>query len=247
MHIDGRTAEQLLAVAKKEEMIKSKRNSEHYYWGERCSGWHLVQSDELSVIQELMPANTQEQKHYHHFSQQFFYILKGAATFELDGKVTEVLQGEGIHIKPKTAHCIKNLASGDLEFLVISQPTTRSDRLNEPYEEDLQINLNNKKFKAISNSNNGEVSSDVIFHYRQNKDIVWATYEGGAILFGTLSGRIAGNELEFTYQHQSKDGEFMTGKCKSVAIRVDDKIRLNEIWEWTCKDYSKGVSVIQEI
>jgi len=89
-------------------MKKSKENSEHYYWGDNCSGWHLVKSNRLSVIEELMPANTSEEKHYHNFSEQYFYILNGTATFEIEGKTIEVKKGEGIHIKPQIVHQISN-------------------------------------------------------------------------------------------------------------------------------------------
>ncbi len=110
----------------------------------------------------------------------------------------------------------------------------------------MEINLNNKKFTSIVNSSNGEVSSDTIFHYRQKGNIIWATYEGGDILFGTLSGKISKNQLVFTYQHQNLEGEFMTGKCETKVELVDKKIRLNESWQWTCRDFSSGTSVLEE-
>ena len=49
-----------------------------------------------------------------------------------------------------------------------------------------EFNYNNRFFAGVSNSETGEVSSDTIFHYRQQGDVVWATYEGGSIRFGTL-------------------------------------------------------------
>ena len=79
-------------------MKKSKENSEHYKWGDNCSGWHLVQSQSLSVIEELMPPNTQEVKHYHKLSQQFFRILHGKATFEIENEIVQIEKGNGIHI-----------------------------------------------------------------------------------------------------------------------------------------------------
>ncbi|MDG3583199.1 cupin domain-containing protein [Galbibacter pacificus] len=109
-------------------MKKSKENSEHYFWGENCSGWHLVKSQSLSIIEESMPPNTQEKKHYHNNSQQFFRILSGKATFEIENETIEVQNGEGIHIPPKTKHRIRNDQSENLAFIVISEPTTRGDR-----------------------------------------------------------------------------------------------------------------------
>jgi len=234
-----------LALIRK--MKISKENSEHYYWGEKCSGWHLVKSENISIIEELMPPNTKEQKHYHNFSEQFFQILNGIGTFEIDDQIIEVEKGSGIHILPKIKHSIKNNTSENLEFIVISHPTTRGDRINEPYREQNLIILNGKRFKSISITKNGEVNSETTFHYRQNKNVIWATYEGGNILFGTLSGKLEKNKLTFTYQHQNINGEFKTGKCKSDIKIVNNKIRLKEKWEWTCDDYSKGKSELEEI
>lgn len=78
-----------------------------------------------------MPSKTQETKHYHEHAQQFFRILRGTATFEIAGKEIEIMSGEGIHIPPKTKHRIRNDQSKNLEFLVISEPTTRGDRYEE--------------------------------------------------------------------------------------------------------------------
>lgn len=114
---------------------RNKENSEHYTWGDNCSGWHLVKSQELSVIEEKMPPNTQEKMHYHAVAQQFFQILKGMATFEIENEIIHVQQGEGIHIPPKAKHKIRNDQTMDLEFIVISQPTTRGDRFNEPFDD----------------------------------------------------------------------------------------------------------------
>jgi len=77
-----------------------------------------------------MPSNTQEQKHYHNLSQQFFYILNGTTTFKIEDQTIEITKIEGLHIKPKIQHQIMNLASSDLEFLVISQPTSKGGRIN---------------------------------------------------------------------------------------------------------------------
>ncbi len=69
----------MLSVLEKIKMKKSKENSEHYYWVANCSGCHSVKSQNLSVIEELMPSNTAEKKHFHSSAQQFFRILSGKA------------------------------------------------------------------------------------------------------------------------------------------------------------------------
>ncbi len=112
----------------------------------------------------------------------------------------------------------------------------------------MKINLNNKKFKSQSNSSNGEVSDETIFIYHQQDDMVWAEYSGGQILKGTLIGKIVDNHLEFVYQHINVDQEIMTGKCIShPEINLEGQLILNENWQWTCRDHSKGNSTLIEI
>ena len=109
----------------------SKHNSlKHYQWGNNCDGWNFVDDNSLSVKQERMPPNTEEQLHYHQNAQQFFFILKGTATFEIDGTTTAVNENEGICIHPMAKHKIMNRANADLEFILTSQPSTINDRHN---------------------------------------------------------------------------------------------------------------------
>lgn len=102
----------------------------HYQWGADCDGWNLVDEDGLSVKQELMPAGTSEVKHYHERAQQFFFILKGTATFEIEGTTIQVNEGEGLHIEAGKRHRILNESSEELEFILSSQPSTSNDRIN---------------------------------------------------------------------------------------------------------------------
>jgi len=111
-------------------MKTSKHVAEHYIWGESCDGWHLVKQPELSVIHERMPAGTAEIKHYHERSRQFFFALSGILTIEMDGKSIAIQPQEGLEIPPGIAHQARNDYEQDVEFLVISHPTTRGDRID---------------------------------------------------------------------------------------------------------------------
>lgn len=102
----------------------------HYKWGNDCDGWNLVDDKNLSVKQEAMPAGTSETTHYHQTAQQFFYILKGTATFEIENQNINVQAGEGIHINAGETHRILNNSDGVLEFILCSQPATAADRIN---------------------------------------------------------------------------------------------------------------------
>lgn len=102
-----------------------------YTWGNNCRAWTFVENENLSIKQEEMPPETEEVLHYHNYSQQFFYILKGKAVFEIDDVILIVHKGEGINIEPKQKHRIMNKEEETtLEFLVCSQPSTQKDRYN---------------------------------------------------------------------------------------------------------------------
>ena len=102
----------------------------HYKWGSDCDGWNFVDEESLSVKQELMPAGTSEVKHFHQSAQQFFFILKGIATLEIEDATIQVNEGEGLHIEPGSKHRILNESNEDLEFILCSQPSTKNDRIN---------------------------------------------------------------------------------------------------------------------
>ncbi|WP_142455406.1 n-acetylglutamate synthase [Gracilimonas mengyeensis] len=111
------------------------------------------------------------------------------------------------------------------------------------------INYNNRKFRSVENTSNGDVSGETLFHYRQKGDAVWATYEGGNIHFGTLTAKVgADNHLEMRYSHVNTDGELKTGKChSSPKLLPDGRLRLHEKWQWTGEDQSSGESIIEEV
>ncbi|MFF2482840.1 cupin domain-containing protein [Paenibacillus sp. NPDC058071] len=107
----------------------SKANAEHYIWGSQCDGWHLAKGSNLSVIHERMPANSSEVNHYHEVSRQFFFVLSGTATIVIDGHEIVLEPHEGVEVAPLTVHQMFNKSDRDIEFLVISQPTSHGDRV----------------------------------------------------------------------------------------------------------------------
>ena len=110
------------------------------------------------------------------------------------------------------------------------------------------INYNNKIFKPVVNSENGETSQETLFHYKQSGSVLTADYSGGRIIVGHLIGTVDENGIIDMRYHQINDqGEIMTGRCKSVPEILDTgKIRLHETWEWTSGDLSKGHSIVEE-
>ena len=106
----------------------STATADHYVWGEVCDGWHLVRGENLSVIEERMPPGTQEQRHWHQRSRQFFYVLEGELAMQLDDRIVILKSRQGLEIAPGLPHQAKNLSGEDVRFIVISQPPSHGDR-----------------------------------------------------------------------------------------------------------------------
>ncbi|MBI5531118.1 MAG: cupin domain-containing protein [Deltaproteobacteria bacterium] len=110
------------------EPIDTER-AEHYTWGHVCDGWHLLRSEGLSVIEERMPSGASEQRHRHARSRQFFYCLDGELTMQFDDRTVVLPPRHGIEVPPSVPHQARNCGSGDVRFLVVSQPPSHGDRL----------------------------------------------------------------------------------------------------------------------
>ena len=110
----------------------SKDNAEHYVWGDNCDGWYLVNRQDMLVIHERMPSGTQEKRHYHSVSRQFFFVLQGVLTMEITGIKHDIRAQQGLEIPPGAEHQARNDTESPIEFIVISHPTTRGDRSDLP-------------------------------------------------------------------------------------------------------------------
>jgi len=111
------------------------------------------------------------------------------------------------------------------------------------------INLDKKVFKALSNSDNGEVGNETVFHYSQKDNIISAVYNGGEIIKGNLIGKqLKNGKFDFVYHHINVDGNLKIGKCLSSAVLLENgKIKLFEKWQWLNGDLSEGTSELIEI
>jgi mannose-6-phosphate isomerase-like protein (cupin superfamily) len=124
----------------------SRHTAEHYTWlshgpsqgsstvpsairPQQCDGWHLHRSAGLSVIEERMPPGTAEQRHLHRQATQFFYVLAGELTLELDGVLQSLPMGTGCTVVAQTPHQVFNRGEEDARFLVISEPPSHADRV----------------------------------------------------------------------------------------------------------------------
>lgn len=104
-------------------------NAEHYVWGGVNDGWRYVARNDLSVIHERMTPGAREVRHYHGKARQFFHVLDGTFSMELDGTVHTLQPGQGIEIPPGMPHQAMNLSEADVHLIVVSTPTSTGDRV----------------------------------------------------------------------------------------------------------------------
>ena len=109
----------------------STANAEHYSWGDSCDGWYLVRTAELNIIEESMPAGAFETRHSHVHVRQFFYVLEGELTMEVEHEEFRLCVGEGIEVAPGKAHQARNRNAKATRFLVTSQPPSHDDRVEQ--------------------------------------------------------------------------------------------------------------------
>ncbi len=111
------------------------------------------------------------------------------------------------------------------------------------------MNYHGKIFRPVDNTENGEVSGETVFYYKQTGNIVTAEYAGGSIIAGHLIA-IADEDgcLDMRYHQVNEKGELHTGICRSIPeILPDGRLRLRETWRWTSGDGSQGTSVVEEV
>ena len=111
------------------------------------------------------------------------------------------------------------------------------------------IQYNNKYFRPVQNTENGETSNETVFNYLQDGNILTSEYKGGKIIKGHLIGIVdEDGNIDMRYHQVNDKTEIMTGICRSVPeILPSGKIRLHESWKWTSGDCSEGRSIIDEL
>ncbi len=73
-----------------------------------------------SLAEATVAAGSSTQRHYHKQTEEFYFILEGDGTIEIDGEVRPVIAGDAILIPPGAWHQIT--ASKLLRFLCCCAP-----------------------------------------------------------------------------------------------------------------------------
>src|SRR5256714_9701095 len=73
-----------------------------------------------SLAEARVPAGGATERHFHKLSEEFYFILEGSGTMEIDSETCPVGPGDAILIPPGARHT--NRAATDLRFLCCCAP-----------------------------------------------------------------------------------------------------------------------------
>jgi mannose-6-phosphate isomerase-like protein (cupin superfamily) len=73
-----------------------------------------------SLAEATLPPDSSTERHHHKASEEFYFILTGTGTMEIDGETCEVGPGDAIQIPPNSRHQIT--ARTEIRFLCCCAP-----------------------------------------------------------------------------------------------------------------------------
>ena len=109
------------------------------------------------------------------------------------------------------------------------------------------INFNNKKFKLLDNSLNGQVNNQTTFEYKQEGDLVTADYHGGTVVYGKIIAQLKNKTLHMLYNCLTAEKELKAGKATGrISLNKEGKILMHLDWQWL-ESEANGNSIYIEI
>lgn len=90
----------------------------------------------------------------------------------------------------------------------------------------------NKAFVCFSHTNNSDFTTETTFFFKQYGNIVRATYNGGNIKYGVLTGMVNDQHvLQASYNYIDANSEFHGGTCTFISKRqMKTGYQLHGIW-----------------
>ena len=106
------------------------------------------------------------------------------------------------------------------------------------------MNLAGKTFRAVSNSQNGNLNTGTEMRFTSDDGLVVGVYSGGTIAVGhVLAKRINEAELEMLYHGATNEGVHNAGKAHATFSPDNTGcMRMHLDWQWLTGDQSKGQS-----
>jgi len=95
------------------------------------------------------------------------------------------------------------------------------------------IELANKKFVLVSESNVKDIGSKTLLSVNQDGDLFYGEYSGGKVVKGSFIARLSSsNTFERHFHHFNDRGKLVSGKgCGTIEIMQHGKIRLRASWD----------------
>jgi mannose-6-phosphate isomerase-like protein (cupin superfamily) len=84
-------------------------------------------SEKHSVALVTIPPGKSSAEHYHHVSEESYYILRGTARMVIDGQAFQLTPGQACLIQPLERHQIFNDGDDELEFIAVCAPAWTPD------------------------------------------------------------------------------------------------------------------------
>lgn len=103
--------------------------AEKFTWGKAGTAWFLAKNADVSIIEKSITPGTKEIRHLHQKSLQYFHILSGEATMEVNGEEYKLTANEGIEIRANLGHQMRNDGDTTLTFIMVSVPNSIEDRV----------------------------------------------------------------------------------------------------------------------
>jgi GNAT superfamily N-acetyltransferase len=110
-----------------------------------------------------------------------------------------------------------------------------------------QYNFHKKQFTVIKNDGvDVEVTTETVFNFYQNEELIYAEYKGGKVKYGEIFGRIENDTVHFYYSQVNYEGVKNQGSSiDEIKILENNKLQLIDRWEWKNKS-GHGLCIMEE-
>lgn len=86
--------------------------------------------ERCSLAEETLPPGATVQPHFHHETEEIYYILSGTGLMEIDEEKQAVQSGDAIYIPRGAHHSLTNTGLTDMILLLVCGPAySRADHL----------------------------------------------------------------------------------------------------------------------
>jgi len=75
-----------------------------------------------SLARIVIPTGKSSNLHYHKVTEETYFILKGEAGMQVNGKEIQLIPGQACYLAPGDVHQIHNAGESDLVFLAFCAP-----------------------------------------------------------------------------------------------------------------------------